>query len=154
MQIQNADWWRFNLVITSSLLAESGDPIHVGACENFTKTFSLELRPEKCQAVNVLLQGTCSCANILAVLPTRFGKSSMIFQPPPPPPLENIIFLVKFFSLPLCLLGWVFRIKYGCHRNVTNSVYYAQLLKQLCGSSSNLLLLLLFIELLGGEKCG
>ena len=62
--MQNGDWWRFNLVITSSLiafvllkdktkLAESGGSI-CEACENFTKycKFSLKLEPDKRQAVN------------------------------------------------------------------------------------------------------
>ena len=72
---QNADWWIFNLVISSSLLAEIGNSLEIPfgeACENFTKyrKFSLELRPEKRQAANALVQGS----DVLAVLPTGFGK--------------------------------------------------------------------------------
>ena len=76
--MQNADWWRFNLVITSSLLAEIGRIPFGEACENFKKyrKLSLELRPEKRQATNALVQGS----DVLSVLPTGFGKSSMVFQ--------------------------------------------------------------------------
>ena len=59
-------------------LAESGGSI-CEACENFTKyrKFSLKLRPDTRQAVNALLQGS----DVLVVLLTGFGKSSMIIQP-------------------------------------------------------------------------
>ena len=59
-------------------LAESGGSI-CEACENFTKyrKFSLKLRPDKRQAVNALLQDS----DVLAILPTGFGKSSMKIQP-------------------------------------------------------------------------
>ena len=58
-------------------MLESGASIRE-ACENFLKcvNFSLELRPEKCQAVNVLLQGS----DVLTLLPTGFGQTSMTFQ--------------------------------------------------------------------------
>lgn len=58
-------------------MAESDGGSIREACENFSKflKFSVELRPEQRQAVNALLQGR----DVLAVLPTGFGKS-LIFQ--------------------------------------------------------------------------
>ena len=56
---------------TKMVVSGSSIPVKL-ACENFSKylKFTLELRPEKRQAVNALLQGS----DVLAVLPTGFGK--------------------------------------------------------------------------------
>ena len=51
--VENADWWRFNLVMTLSFrtITTQGSIIHE-ACENFLKYLVslMELRPEQLQA--------------------------------------------------------------------------------------------------------